>query len=264
MNKLPKVSVIIANHNYGEYVVEAIESALAQDYSGELSVVVVDDASTDKSVENIHTFLGKNHDSGTIDATGKNLKVESNIKNRKVTLIGLKDNVKQGEARNIAIREAWNYADYFAILDSDDVMLPSKISKCVAKATEYPEEIGSVHTDYFIEDVDNNVTTLEFKPPFTHQALLAGDCHLHSGGVISRYALEKVGLFDKDVPPKEDYLMWLKIAHYFTCVHIAEPLVRVRVTNKNSTITHTNEQHIAQYQLMWNKFENWLKGQSNA
>ena len=32
---LPKVAVIISNYNYGEFVLEAIHSALDQDYKGE-------------------------------------------------------------------------------------------------------------------------------------------------------------------------------------------------------------------------------------
>ena len=46
---LPKVAVIISNYNYGEFVLEAIHSALDQDYKGELRVFVLDDGSSDDS-----------------------------------------------------------------------------------------------------------------------------------------------------------------------------------------------------------------------
>jgi hypothetical protein len=141
----------------------------------------------------------------------------------------------------------------FAILDSDDVMMPTKVSKCIAKATEYPDEIGSVHTDYWNEHVAEGVSILEYKPPFSKEVLMR-DCHLHSGGMISKKALEKVGLFDEDVAPKEDYLMWLKISDFFTCVHIPEPLVRVRVTPKNSTVSNSAEHHQKMYALMSEKY----------
>ena len=48
-------SVIINNHNYGRYLGEAIESALAQTHPV-TEVVVVDDGSTDDSVEVITAF----------------------------------------------------------------------------------------------------------------------------------------------------------------------------------------------------------------
>jgi glycosyltransferase involved in cell wall biosynthesis len=45
----PLVSVIVICHNYGHYLAEAIDSALAQTYSP-LEVLVIDDGSTDDSV----------------------------------------------------------------------------------------------------------------------------------------------------------------------------------------------------------------------
>lgn len=51
----PTVSIIINNYNYGRYLAESIESALAQSYPG-VEVVVVDDGSTDDSREIIARF----------------------------------------------------------------------------------------------------------------------------------------------------------------------------------------------------------------
>jgi len=44
------VSIIITNYNYGEYLAEAIESALGQSYPN-LEVIVIDDGSSDNSIE---------------------------------------------------------------------------------------------------------------------------------------------------------------------------------------------------------------------
>jgi len=261
MNNLPRVAVIITNHNYGEYVACAIKSAAQQDYKGPLEIIVVDDASTDNSIDIIHEFTncGKFLDSyfkRDSDNISKRI-ATSIIDNKNFTLISLIENVKQGLARNIAIREAWDRADYFAILDADDEMMPDKISLCIEKAMEFPDQIGSVHTDYLIENTDTGAVTYEAKPPYSKQLLMMGDCHLHSGGVISKAALAKVGLFDEDCVPKEDYHMWLKISDFFMCVHIPEPLVKVRVTPKNSTVSHSDEYHIQQIRLMWTKYADW-------
>lgn len=48
MSESPKVSIIIDNYNYAQYVAEAVESALAQTYPN-CEVIVVDDGSTDNS-----------------------------------------------------------------------------------------------------------------------------------------------------------------------------------------------------------------------
>jgi glycosyltransferase involved in cell wall biosynthesis len=52
---MPKVSIVINNFNYGRFVGEAIESALAQTFT-DTEVVVVDDGSTDNSWSVIQSF----------------------------------------------------------------------------------------------------------------------------------------------------------------------------------------------------------------
>ena len=55
MQKEPSVSVIIANHNYGRYVGECIESVLAQSHKN-IEIYISDNASTDMSWEVINSF----------------------------------------------------------------------------------------------------------------------------------------------------------------------------------------------------------------
>ena len=56
--KLPAVSVIITNYNYEQYVRDAIQSVVAQDYPN-FECVIVDDASTDRSFELIMEYLNQ-------------------------------------------------------------------------------------------------------------------------------------------------------------------------------------------------------------
>ena len=49
------VSVIIPNYNYAEYLRESIDSVLNQDYQ-EIEVIVVDDGSTDESLEILRSY----------------------------------------------------------------------------------------------------------------------------------------------------------------------------------------------------------------
>ena len=50
-----RVSIIINNYNYGQYLGSAISSALSQSYSS-VEVIVVDDGSTDNSQEVIGNY----------------------------------------------------------------------------------------------------------------------------------------------------------------------------------------------------------------
>lgn len=56
--KQPLVSIVITCYNYADYVAESIESALAQSYSN-VEVIVIDDGSTDNSLEIIKQYSKK-------------------------------------------------------------------------------------------------------------------------------------------------------------------------------------------------------------
>jgi glycosyltransferase involved in cell wall biosynthesis len=56
---LPNVAVIITNYNYGNYVLDAISSALEQDYKGQLRVYVVDDGSSDGSYDKLLNYASE-------------------------------------------------------------------------------------------------------------------------------------------------------------------------------------------------------------
>jgi len=49
------VDIVVNNHNYGQYVCDAVDSALAQDHS-RVSVIVVDDGSSDDSPELLRRY----------------------------------------------------------------------------------------------------------------------------------------------------------------------------------------------------------------
>ena len=50
-----RASIVIINYNYGRFLRQAIESALAQTYN-DTEVVVIDDGSTDNSSEVIRSY----------------------------------------------------------------------------------------------------------------------------------------------------------------------------------------------------------------
>lgn len=252
---IPNVAVIITNYNYGDYVCGAILSAVNQNYDkNHLRVCLIDDCSTDDSQEKILDLITKYK--GSQYQSDKPLRVEATINGVEFFAESTRGNIKQGAARNQAIQKMWSWADYFAILDADDEFLPDKVSKCIEKAMEFPDVIGEVVADYLIETPEKETVTYEYKPSYNRE-LLMRDCHLHSGAVISKKALETVGLYDTECVPKEDYLMHLKISEHFLCVHIAEPLTLVRVTPKNTTVGYNEEFHKKQFQLMVNKYNKY-------
>jgi len=129
------VSVIINNYNYGRFLKEAIDSAIAQTYA-HTEVIVVDDGSTDGSSQIINEY------GNTIIPV-------------------LKENGGQGSAFNAGFKRS--KGEIIIFLDSDDVLLPSAITNVIQffdepkvikvhwqmwRINEHGERTGGVVPDY--------------------------------------------------------------------------------------------------------------------
>lgn len=99
----PLVSIIIPCYNTEKYIAEAIDSALSQSYQP-IEVIVIDDGSTDSSVEVIKTYSGH---------------------------VRLEKNRGKGAcaARNLGL--TLSRGKYIQFLDADDVLVSDKIEKQV-------------------------------------------------------------------------------------------------------------------------------------
>lgn len=116
---VPLVSIVIPCFNSGEFLAEAVQSALAQTYSN-FEVVVVDDGSTDAA---------------TLVA------LEAVSHSPRVSLVRT-ENMGLAAARNNGIRAS--QGSYFLPLDSDDKISRTYVSEAVAVAEANPE-IGIVY-----------------------------------------------------------------------------------------------------------------------
>jgi len=125
------------------------------------------------------------------------------------------------------------------MLDADDLFVQGKVSKCVAKILEDPQTIGAVYGDY-LHLSPEGVLSYESKRPYSREDLVQ-ECIVHSGSVISRIALDRVGLYDEELRVCEDYNLFLRISNYFLFYHIAEPLTIVRLGAHQSSSTVSQE-----------------------
>ena len=107
------ISIVINNYNYGRFVSQAIESALAQTYP-QTQVIVVDDGSTDESLKRIGTYSDR------------------------IVLV-TKANGGQASALNAGFARA--NGDYFIFLDADDFLAPDALARVATKAEESAAKI---------------------------------------------------------------------------------------------------------------------------
>jgi glycosyltransferase involved in cell wall biosynthesis len=178
--RLSLVSVIVNNYNYGRFLPDAIDSALAQSYSP-LEVIVVDDGSTDTSREIISSYLPRI---------------------RPV----LKSNGGQASALNAGF--AASRGDVVLFLDADDMLFPSAL----ATSVECFSETGTSKVQWPLEVIDRaGLRTGETRPSqtppegdFRQQVLERGPSNVASsptsGNAWCASFLERILPIPEDVP----------------------------------------------------------------
>lgn len=123
--KIPLVSVIIPMYNSAKFISQTLESLLYQTMN-DFEVVIVDDCSTDNSVEVVEQFAKR-------FGGGLNLHVIKLPKNTGTP----------GLPRNVGIQFA--RGKYIAFLDSDDLYTKTALEELSNLAEKYQAEV--VHTD---------------------------------------------------------------------------------------------------------------------
>lgn len=252
MNSQPSVTFIIANHNYEAYLGDAIQSALAQTHKN-VNVCVIDDSS--KDVDAVERVIKQN-------LFPKGVSDEDMTDNRRTwsdgkhSAIFLSDGpYKQAYARNVGIQAYLNQTDFFAILDADDMVHPRKIEMMLQPMLLH-QAIGATYADYTTINDENDMKCREFKEPYDFFRLQA-ECIVHSGALIRKLALLEVmengQFFDIELPPVEDYDMWIRLSEKFLFVHIPESLTTVRVHRNNSTNTTTHDFRVERLRRIFEK-----------
>src|SRR5471030_745000 len=135
LNK-PLVSIAIPSYNHDRYIQECINSVINQDYEN-IELIIIDDGSTDKSVEKIKEMLF---------ACGKRF-VRFDFRSR------------ENKGLSATLREAteWSNGIYFSVLASDDVIAPEKTS-VLLRCMEDEKELAGIFSGCYILDSNGKTT----------------------------------------------------------------------------------------------------------
>jgi len=120
-SNMPLVSIAIPCYNHARYIRQCIESAIAQDYDN-IELIIIDDGSSDDSVRVIEQLLPACRE------RFNNFEFRS------------RPNKGISATSNEALQ--WLSGKYFAALDSDDILMPEKISRLVPVLEAEPELAG--------------------------------------------------------------------------------------------------------------------------
>lgn len=192
----PSVSVVIPCFNYARYLEPAVRSAFAQP-GVTLDVTIVDDCSTDTSVEVAARLAGTDN---------------------RVHLVQNRTNRGPVETANRALSLATG--TYVVKLDADDMLPPGAVSRAVALLEAIPT----------VSFVYGKVDTFETEPPAVGSERVRSwtvwsghewlETRLRRGhnairqpeAVMRRSALDEVGGHRQELQASSDMAMWLRLA----------------------------------------------------
>lgn len=230
------MSVIALCFNTGAYVVEALTSLSHQTYE-HFEVIVVDDGSTDDSVDRVRSWLR-----------------HAPFRAR---LIEKEENEGIPAALNAGIRESTGTIVTWL---SDDLWDPDRLERVVNCFAEAPGDVGVVFGDAIVVDAQGSEigqlrppsslvavgvspgameacerdSWVVLEPRFVGEALLTRCFIPAPAASVRRECYDTVGLYDESLAI-EDLDFWLRASRVTRFAYLCAPLVRYRKHERNFT-----------------------------
>lgn len=220
---MTEVSVIIPSYNHRHYIDKAIDSVFQQDLEG-LELIVIDDGSKDGSLDYLRQ-----------------------IKDVRFTLIE-QENAGAHNAINRGLSLA--KGKYLAILNSDDIYHPERLSRCVAELEEQSVDLVTS----WIEVINQQGQTLGIKEAWSNMLpwalqdsarsfaatndfglnlMVSNFVSTTSNMVFSRRLLETIGGM-RNLRFAHDWDFMFRAVEKFKCSLIEEPLMQYRIHSSNT------------------------------
>ena len=211
----PTFSVLIAAYQVADCIGEAIDSALGQTLAP-LEVVVCDDGSTD-DLQQVLAGYGDR------------------------IVVVRQENGGEASAKNAAARAA--QSEWVAILDADDVYLPTRLEAIATLACERPD-LDIITTDAYLE-AHGEIVRRVYTPSWTfavegqRQAILQRN-FIFGHVAVRRQLLLDAGGFDERIRRTTDWECWIRlILSGATAGAVLEPLARYRVRETSLSAQRT-------------------------
>jgi glycosyltransferase involved in cell wall biosynthesis len=232
MSEGNSVSVVIPCHNHGQYLMDAVDSVLAQTWR-DLEVIIVDDGSDDPETIRI------------IDA----------VRLPRTRMIR-QPNLKLPAARNAGI--AASAGAYICCLDADDKLEPSYIEKCMHHLVAEGYDIcGSWQRNFGTEDAVHRPGRFDFP------SLLKSNRMIYCA-MFPKRLWELAGGFDPAMEDGyEDWEFWIRLASLGARAWvIPEPLFLYRKHGR-SKVDAARERHDELVTRIRSKYQGVIPGPGN-
>jgi hypothetical protein len=208
LDEHPAVSIIVPTFNRLPYLINAVDSALAQTFK-DWELLLADDGSDAPTRAYLQTLTER----------------------PQIRVLWLEHSGNPPAVRNRALCEA--RGTYVAFLDSDDVWNPRKLEMQIMAMDAKADRPWS-YTGFATIDERGALlpaAQTEHQPtegPFLDQLLKGEAMIMQSSVAVRRDLLQSVGGYDEDLPVCGDYLLWIRLALQSDITLIPTPLVQVR------------------------------------
>jgi teichuronic acid biosynthesis glycosyltransferase TuaG len=182
-----KISVVIPIYNAESTIVETIYSVINQTFAP-LEIILVDDGSSDSSIETVNQLFSKEISDGFI-------------------YIYYQENGGASKARNLGVNKS--NGNWIAFLDSDDIWEQSKLKEQVFCLRQ--------NKDCKIIATASNISNIGSSTPFIfikYEHLLFKNYFATSSVMLYREVFMNIGGFKEDLRFSEDYNLWLNILYF--------------------------------------------------
>jgi len=210
---MPQFSIVITCHNQAQFIAAAVSSALSQPFSNK-EIIIVDDASTDGSVEILERYGSA------------------------IRLVKLTKNVGAACARNVGAETA--IGDYLVFLDGDDLLLPWAL-ETYARILSQQNVPVIISTLSWFDDQPPKARLEEFPVEIkfvSYETILTKDRpHRPSASalVVHREGFREVQGWTDGMFPMEDFDILVKVSALGRAVQIlSPPTTSYRVHANNS------------------------------
>jgi glycosyltransferase involved in cell wall biosynthesis len=225
-NTQPIVSIICLCYNHARFLEDSLQSVVGQTYPN-LELIIVDDASTDASVELIEAFLAQH---------------------TAVQFVRLPTNGGNCHAFNQGLALA--KGKYIIDLAADDLLLPGRVSRQVAAFEALGEHYAVVYTNALRVDESSQEMGVFYENDQTRARLPQGDVYTAvlkkfficvPTMMIRKQVLDELGGYDESLS-YEDFDFWIRSSRSYHYHYLDEVLtVRREVGTSHSR------------QLLWRK-----------
>lgn len=227
----PLVSVVMPAYNSEGYIAQSIQSIIDQTYNN-WELIIINDGSSDKSVEIVNTFNDK-----------------------RIKLFHNETNCGLAVTRNKLFDLA--HGDFIAILDSDDLARPDRLTKQVSFLTANQDYgmIGSWISLIDGQGIRLNKTMKYKAKPQEIPGILFLDNYFSQSSVMMRKAIAMSQKYNLEYPPCEDYDLWIRVSRITKVWNLQESLIDYRVHNSNISKTQADRREVSERLILKNQLD---------